>query len=151
MEKKLEDYLHLYIGQNCYSQGMTKPPNKEPIIMKIKGMDRESEKVFWVDTEYYDGHTQSAMIEDITLLLLHLSEMTREHMVMLGQITSPLETLTDEDWIYVSGELKKDYKKTMRFDGMTPYQTFEVTRLLLKLGYDLFELIESGLAIKKSL
>lgn len=112
-EKKIEDYLHLYLGCECQT-----PEG----VMKLNAVYHDSNPVF------YDSVNDFAFSE-IKLILRPLSSMT--------------EVEQNEIGLYGGGGNKFCDWKGTPVNGFSP-DTF---RLLLSKSFDLFGLIESGLAI----
>lgn len=110
MEKKIQDYLHLYIGQEFQYQ--------------VDGKR-------YVDNIKSVGTTINAMFrpEEILLFLRKLSDMTIEEWNDMGTKTRSCQN------IRTAGDLWK--------------MNAEETLYLISRGFDLFNLIEDGLAISK--
>ncbi len=168
MEKKIEDYLHLYLGCECKSQGQEKDGT-----LKLTGVSYESMRdILWA---YFDNEDDSyAVAPDVCLILRPLSDMTEEE--------------RDEFWIFIFRGF--NYPSGKKFNGITRFidksttnpvprwvlmqgvervgiewdghvwadsdlhpwmfNRAEVTLWLLKKSFDLFELIENNLALDKT-
>lgn len=119
MEKKIEAYIHLYLG--C---GATE--GNDALVGKLSGIHLNH---CYID---YDYKIQSVSIDNLKLVLRPLSDMTEEELKHFGVS----ETLTKE-------ELQQHF-----FD--CPFFTPDEYVYLLKHGFDLFGLIEDGLAVDKT-
>lgn len=135
--KDIKDYLHLYLGAGC--------------IMKAgKGVSEDYYSVVeWSDIGY--PHNVTALI------LRPLSDMTEEEASDLIKFESAphrhasidVFDITDNHIWYVDGEMwhgdgvSEMYDKYIKFNELSPDQF----KYLLSKGFDLFGLIEAGLAI----
>lgn len=122
---KIEDYLHLYIGCEVLC-----PENNEKYT--LTGVDGNT--VYLMHTE---GGAETIM-EYIKLLLRPLSDMTEDEMEYMG-ITLKQGTMNIQYMRY--SNKFGDYEYT---------PSAEAFRWMLSKGFDLFGLIESGLAIEKT-
>lgn len=145
MNKKIEDYLHLYIGCEFLADG-----NRDTLagvhyhangIFALLGRETESTtpEGWWVDNC------------DFKLLLRPLSSMTEEEKVRLAlwefpNIKEAEISKNDSDNASICFRSETGMKCYLNFHHISP----ESTRKLLKAGLDLFGLIESGLAIDKT-
>ena len=130
MEKKIEDYLHYYIG--CFA--IYAGHGKEEIIT-ITGINTATENYspkIYFDFYEHDGSDSDGIYWLKKLILRPLSSMTEDEFNELEkQIGFSDDTIFDENtWRY--------------FDGTLLPEQFHY---LLSKGFDLFGLIESGLAI----
>lgn len=124
MSKQLKDYLHLYLGCECMYL------NGEAVISEIS-MDSRYELLCSVKLKGGKKHLQAA-IEKVKPIL------------------RPLPDMTDEE----KKEIDKQYKaftksKTFNDTGVVMWAA-KHTQILLSKHFDLFGLIESGLAIDKT-
>lgn len=122
-EKKIEDYLHLYLGCECH----TVAPDG------IGHMIPERINTYWIDRSRQDGTV-------LIPILRPLSDMTEEEASgcwrLAGgstQVTNPKLSLQDLTW----------------YSDFNVYQWAIVFKHLLSKHFDLFGLIESRLAIQK--
>ena len=129
MSKKIEDYLPYYIGQEvCH------PSDKAPF--KLVGITEHGMPRITGDFSggtHNVSQTGTVYISDIKLRLRPLSDMTREEREIFGW---------QEDWIF---EDKSDPNQPMK----TTFLVWEFIDLL-KMGFDLFGLIEANLAVDKT-
>jgi hypothetical protein len=131
MEKKLEDYAHLYIG--CEFMAESEPNSKEPNIETIKSVDNSIKMVNF-------GHGDAKLFTDIKLLLRPLSTMTDDEVNELWdkQLNWNEKYHNKRDTIFSSGF------DDCQFDL---YDAATVAKYCLSKGFDLFKLIPAGLAI----
>lgn len=118
MNKKIEDYLCYYIGQEVFYL------NNEPAILSEISLD--SKYSMLVSVKFIKGakrHFQ-CKIGDIKLRL------------------RPLSDMTDEE--------KREYNVRKQRKGYMYKTHAENTMWLTGLGFDVFHLIESGLAVDKT-
>jgi hypothetical protein len=124
MEKNIKDYLHLYIGCNVQwnkARGFT--------LTKVNWLFNE----FEIDQDE-SGYTETfneKTVHEIKPILRPLSDMTEEECHTLG-------------WAYLNSNGNKILNHSPEY--LNP----EDFKYLLSRGFDLFGLIESGLAIDKS-
>lgn len=125
MENKtldIKDYLHLYLGCSV-SVEHDAIMNGEPHVMAINAGN-----LFAISYKY----------KNTKLILRKLSSMTEEEFKE-AQRCHP----KTERWV-IMGDIDKG--GAVDFDSWSPYST----RYLLSKGFDLFGLIDSGLAIEKT-
>jgi hypothetical protein len=130
MKKNIADYLHLYLGCEFIWEDEDDP-------MILKGVFGDVA----YSTEADESGEGMYAIEEIKPILRPLSDMTEEEMNHLGSLTTM--TLYDcfDEFYYDFLDQRED----------RPWETtFEITRYLLTRGFDLFGLIESGLALDKT-
>lgn len=137
MENKITDYLHLYIGCEILMNGGN--------TYKLAGVEKA--KGFWV---YYDNSERTHWMPtlDLKLILRPLSDMTEEEvnecwnrLDWSENITTPANRrrlLNDE---FLDSDEGRE-AGWFSFCKILPY--------LLSKSFDLFGLIESGLAIDKT-
>lgn len=142
MENKPEDYIHLYIGcpvAIC-------EPNIEPVPATLEGFDAYSGQVI--------SERSTWPIEQIKLLLRPLPTMTREEATELV-FNHPFygkHFTVDHEYYRGAIHFKVVYNGQSRkwCKEISPTDTPESMRLLLKKGFDIFGLIEAGLALKQA-
>jgi hypothetical protein len=121
MKKELKDFLPFYLGCECERQG-------EPVPAKLTGISYDdTQKIWWT---YFENEEDGySILEDVRPILRSLSDMTEEEATE-GEIWGVWHdvNLMGEDWDTF---------------GFSP-QNF---KYLLSKGFDLFGLIESGLAV----
>ncbi len=119
------DYIHFYTGSKIlcgtFVATMVGTMNERP------DGDTPKPKIFFRN----DNIQGSREIEDIKLLLIPIQKLTEDHYHALDgrKIAGPLE----------------EFKQT--FNSYLPYFSTSDTWYLIKQGYDVFELIETGHAI----
>ena len=117
MEKKIEDYAHLYIGSSCIWSRRKGDIKKECIIT----------------------------VSDLPWL---------RSMPVFKPILRPLSDMTEEEAEEINAELGSNHLannlKDKSYYAMNVHVQFDLTFRLLRMGFDLFGLIDSGLAIDKS-
>lgn len=143
MEKKLADYLPLYLGcEVLYGKEVW-------VLTGINGN-------YWY-VERRNSSLHEVGIQDIKPILRSLSDMTEEESIWVAGLT-----FTDN----VSKKKKAEYGRAIigyhfleeAYSGellrmameFSSNDSFELTRYLLSKGFDLFGLIEAGLAIDKT-
>lgn len=130
MEKKLEDYLHFYIG--CEVLLTSERESPEPNIKRLTGItdDFSGGKWYHLDDEKYHHEVNES---DFKLLLRKLSDMDEDtaRRGYWGSINKFKEFLQLHQW--------SDQKHMRWFP--------EDMAFLLKQGFDIFELIPANLAL----
>jgi hypothetical protein len=153
MQKKISDYIHLYIGGE-----VAHPSDKCPF--KLIGINHDGEPIIQGD---FSGGTHNVNqisfvpIEDIKLILRPLSDMTREEAEFInnGSIM-PDDELKEYGYYNEYAEGCPAYQY-IRYEDYGSVQRLadqmgnpSAWHFLLKQGFDLFGLIEAGLAIDKT-
>lgn len=130
--KKIEDYLHLYRGVNCLILNTNRTAIFNGFTVLV------SSGASGANMTYLDGinsfHTTP---DNIKPFLRPLSSMTEEEAAYIDDEFSFGHVMSN-----LSNSLKEGSLYQMRVS-----ETFEITRYLLSKGFDLFGLIEAGLAI----
>ncbi len=135
MKKEIKDYLHFYLGCECIDDA-----GKRARIARI-GIPQENNSIITLTIRYSDEvgdfriFSSNQGVYPVKLILRSLSDMTEKEAVNIGweETKAKKAELTFE-------EFKKDLNEHMFFAP-------EEFTYLLKNGFDLFSLIESGLAI----
>ena len=142
---KLQDYIHLYIGCECqlffrYDDKKTLEYERNGILKIIRPEDRENNGLgFECRTVRNNIIYYSYSFSDVKPILRHLSDITEMEFI---HVCNMLNWNTDE---YDIEWFKSEYiDTTLNF-----IYSFELTRYLLSQGFDLFNLIENGLALDK--
>jgi hypothetical protein len=141
--KKIEDYAHLYLG--C-------PVLLESEMYGVGGKpDKIHERLVVIDKHGCEGEKHILYEGDFKLILRPLSDMTEEEALEVVRITRPNAELVKYKegcwWSFRDpndGTIYKWRKHPLEY--LTPEQT----RILLSKGFDLFGLIEAGLALDKT-
>jgi hypothetical protein len=138
--KNIKDYLHLYLG--C-----------KGIVKTVAEFG--TKLVAWTDSnDLRDGVTlEDAYRYDFKPILRPLSGITEQELRDFIKITTPPEYIdktTDADFKEAFEEIKEQGIELLNFEDVPPKTAFEVTRWLLSKHFDLFGLIESGLAINST-
>ncbi len=141
--KHLKDYLHLYFGCECLY-------NNKTTIYSIQAFDKWSEICDLRNVSLGGNFSNQVGIENIKLILRPLNDMTEEEMLEYGK---NVDSLKDCD----NAEFSRAGAIVFSTNGfpnghMYPddYNTAESFRYLLSKGFDLFNLINDGLAIDKT-
>lgn len=126
MKKELKDYLHLYLGCEVFieSYSFMNGNKREKLIDKLTEVGINGR----IDCEKYtppDG--------DVKLVLRPLSDMTEE----------------EKDWLDEHENFVNNYKQNAESELIIEWDA-EKTSYLLSKHFDLFGLIEAGLAIDKT-
>jgi hypothetical protein len=122
--KDIKDYLHLYLGCECQAMGQL-DENDKPRISKLTGISYDDTQCEW--WAYFENEESGyAVVSDVFPILRPLNNMTAEE----------LDVFTDLN-------MKSDYQTIFEKQA-------EITRWLLSKHFDLFQLIEAGLAIDKT-
>jgi hypothetical protein len=125
MQRKLQDYIHFYIGQPCVNSRFGDKHDMYDNGWILAGVDKMSAKPYKLENS--DDFTWS---KEVLVILRPLSDMTDEEMLEYSKIGhkwesgSPASNITT-DWAY------------------------RVCWLVQK-GFDVFNLIKSGIAIDKT-
>lgn len=114
-EKKLSDYLHLYLGCEAKSSEGT-------MTYKLSSIDVKGRCMF------YDGHGNDMWLGNDFKLILR-----------------PLSDMTEEEREIAVGEIKRSGS-----GSVLQSQSWESMRYLLSKHFDLFGLIDAGIAIDKT-
>lgn len=153
--KELKDYLHLYLGCEVeLNNGGSKVYNRK--LVAVGGVDDELYCKLRLGKAGKGQLVHGIFLKEgrVKPLLRPLSDMTEEEMRGWALIAAPRENMTD-DYIKKSHE---DFLKQVSKKGLDAFEVnsgefhlaFELTHYLLSLHFDLFGLIESGLAIDKT-
>ena len=133
MEKKLKDYLHLYLGCDCIADGIT---------FKLNGVQLTDTGTLAYDGTMIDFINQCWWVEnaDFKMILRSLESMTEEEALECWKLTHRMEN----ELIQINGWQVVDYyRRETNF-----YEAVEFHYLLSK-HFDLFGLIDAGIAIEK--
>lgn len=158
-EKNIEDYFHFYYGCECE---FVLTESKKVLIQELLGIA--------LDYYFLDVYKKKNPIYDsIKPILRPLSSMTEEEAIYLANLIQYdgdsfiwKVRLKDELQIVIDGVRNSDYRTvTIAYDwkfsvcdtdeygnGYSGENPHETTRYLLSKSFDLFGLIESGLAIE---
>lgn len=139
MKKELKDYLHLYLGCEVRTIDYYGKEWKQQLLTPQLYSEL-----------FHTGHF-SYQVEFIKPILRPLSDMTEEEKVKVYL----WEYANNESGELVKNDSDRDFFVVKNEHGMRCYVNLhhfsaETTRKLLKAGFDLFGLIESGLAIDKT-
>lgn len=141
--KKIEDYLHLYLGCDC--------------LFNPYSDKKEHEWVAKMTTQ--DLHRFGGRLDWMKPILRQLSDMTEDEKTWFVKDGGDLDPRFIINEFHF--EEKHDRMKQYYFDALTvadedmdkrlgPGWYFMAIQYLLKQGFDLFGLIEAGLAIDKT-
>ena len=126
MKKELKDYLHLYLGCECFVMG-------EEGIFKLTGISYDdTQRTWW--TYFENTELAYAIIDDTKPILRHLSDMTNEEFY-------EFKIIADSD------ASKMVHIVNVKDMTTNLFHEFEATKFLLSKHFDLFGLIESGHAV----
>ena len=128
-EKKIEDYMHHYLGCEVLVS------NKIETLVHVGLLGNDSQRFHTI--QKYQSFTNEWK-EDNKLILRTLSSMTQEE-----------RDIIDFEYGSGSGNLS-DSLMNEKLYQLRIEDTFEITRYLLSSGFDIFGLIEAGVAIDKS-
>lgn len=143
MKKDIKDYLYLYIGCEIMDEYNNKVGKLVAIDYSEENPVRVLHKVTW-RLEYSEVKPILRPLSDMTI-----EELEEQEAVI--KIFMPDFSVTEKDRLDAIERINKHGISALRFDeDSNPLMIFEVLRLLLKQGFDLFGLIESGLAIDKT-
>lgn len=144
MNKNIKDYLHLYLGCEC----IVKEPGESAFKSVLEGIQRGK----FLLKEY--GHLLLWEAAEIKPILRPLSDMTEEELIEQENIFKIYEPDFE-----VTPDMRKNAWEKIKNDGImavefsednNPLMVFELFRYFLSKHFDLFGLIESGLAIDKT-
>lgn len=143
MEKNIRDYLHLYLGCEVVHAVVKEPE-------KLLGVAYFPDRNQWCVRTDRNVKGQFGLMQSYKPILRPLSDMTEEEIKEVAWI---LHRFKPED---VRG---KDSVGNIKVTNRSPFYYWinvrqhlnaECCKYLLSKGFDLFELIESGLAIDKT-
>lgn len=143
MEKQLKDYLHLYLG--CEMEV------KHKQIAILSGVSYDERGKYFIHLNDKENGYYILFIQEAKPILRPLSDMSEEEKILVYLWEYPnyksgelIKNDSDEDFFVVKNENgMKVYINQHHFSA-------ETTRKLLKAGFDLFGLIESGIALDKT-
>jgi hypothetical protein len=137
---KLQDYLHLYLG--CYVAVKGERWVNNGFVGRLIGVTEDRALIEFMGDNW-------EKFEDFKPILRPLSDMTEEE---FREIFNPIQPkdVADEDFKDAMQNLIENGIDAFDFDGMSAQTVFELTRKLLSKHFDLFGLIEAGLAIDKT-
>ncbi len=156
MKKKIEDYLHLYIGNEVIGTVFSESGANVKSKIETVGIDCCS---FYGLADYYYSEPEYKL----QLLLRPLSDMTINEgfRIMSNKFIYPIIYVGESGYHEGEKEIPEKIKYKFNYDKKNSkvyYESFpvtpsnaETTRIMLEMGFDLFGLIESGLAIDKTL
>ncbi len=141
-KQELKDVLHLYLGCEVQTKIRRETSKGQP-MRKLKGRLCDFDLLvpncvgIHLEDEKYDTDTTSLPISDIKPILRPLSDMTDKEIKDIQKLT-----LLSYNGCHTDSWVKTN----------TKYWLYEAqrTKYLLKQGFDLFGLIESGQAIDKT-
>lgn len=138
MEKKIEDYLHLYLGCKVQYVFTTRTNHQETRIGILDGI--KSNGAVSLGIVVSQTHWDEYRLYKLKPLLRPLSSMTvKEICTIFNEAFAP--SFATDNIKAVSGSLFGLHKL------ISEYGDFDSIQKLLKLGFDLFGLIDAGLAI----
>lgn len=165
MNKKIEDYLHLYLGCECMVDG--RKGTIEGVSTSSAGCSGNNPLIYFEDGEVSAGEED---IEDVKPILRPIESMTEDERAAIWEIVfnrpfpqSGRTMIVDREthsahprWILMSGVERLG----ISFNGYDvwadsdlqhwKHNQHEITRYLLSKHFDLFDLIPSGLAISSN-
>lgn len=128
MEKKIEDYIHLYLGCEVLTH-----KNKIHHLTDVCSIGGDFQKYHTIGK--FDSFPTDWNIDNKLVL-------------------RPLSDIKEEEDQEINAEFGSRYLvenlKEGKYYAIDIHQQFDVTKRLLRMGFDLFGLIESGLAIDKT-
>jgi hypothetical protein len=126
---ELKDYLHLYLGCECHRMGEV-DENDKPTVSTLTGISYDdTQRIWWA---YFENNESGySVVEDVFPILRPLSDMAEEEKKHL---------LWDNDTQEILAHFKNNDA------GMTRNEFL----FLLSKHFDLFGLIDGGLAIDKT-
>lgn len=143
---EIKDYLHLYIGCEIKLTGRNTGNYKNEIV-KLIGVSHTYNKT---EAILSGGSWEKYMMysafysEDITLILRHLSDMTESELKELVNQPDFTDHYCKKKLMEISTSIYGLY------NFISFYGSHNSIRWLLSKGFDLFQLIDSGLAIDKT-
>ncbi len=87
---------------------------------------------------------------EIKLILRPFTDMKEEDLLEIMKISNPGSTASKSEIGAGVLDYLKNGKSLMSFDGLDADQIFQLTKMFLDRGFDLFGLIPAGLAIDKT-
>jgi hypothetical protein len=123
----IKDYLHLYLGCKCHRMGEV-DENDKPIVSTLTGISYDdTQRIWWA---YFENNESGySVVEDVFPILRPLSDITNEEVCKMNELVNKP----------TNGE---PYPHTTKWARRVCY--------MLERHFDLFKLIEAGLAIDKT-
>lgn len=152
MEKKIEDYLHLYLG--CEIQYWFEFKTQEGGEFR-KGITIGVDKtcVSFAPITIHGEHSATSIERrNFTLikpLLRPLSDMKMDELIDFVKIDKAEHDLPYSEFEEVLSEIKAEGMAAFEWNDAPADKVFEHVRYLLSRHFDLFGLIEAGLALNK--
>lgn len=137
--KNIKDYLHLYLGCPCLFSINYGTQYENLSVHRLDGIVRS--RVYVSSIENGGG---SCEIDKIKLILRPLSDMTEEEANCFYSFGGSRSIVNPK---YAINQI---FGANLFYEGYNRIQIAHLTQHLLSNGFDLFGLIDSGLAIKKS-
>lgn len=148
MKVEFKDVLNLYVGCEAkVNEGVIITGGNEPTNRLCKIVQVDNNATCVLANDYWEFTFNASEIKPI---LRPFNDLTVEEMKLIGKITSPDESPSESDLIGAVEHIRKLGLDAIRFSELTPRQVFELTSFLLKRGFDLFGLIDSGQALDKT-
>jgi len=151
--KDIKDYISLYIGQPImveqdgkgtnlglyFPDVWTAEGNTEPNGVNVLSILPDKHKVYAMN------------FNQVKLILRPLSDMQDDELKTIARISNIDFKERSLDHALALENIKANGIKAIKFDeNLKPIEVFEITRYLLSRGFDLFGLIEAGIAIDKT-
>lgn len=138
--KKIKDYLHLYLMADVLLE-VKRKNDKDYIIGRMCEITRKSNHGDWVEVWFDNVITVTSNTWETSSSNCHWFFFGEDH---IKPILRPLSDMTEDE------KEKWDNMRLEDFEYSTELLAANETLYLLKQGFDLFGLIESGLAIDKT-
>lgn len=154
MEKEIQNYLYLYLGCECKIEN----PTINSITKILGGFDDEGEYKILYKNEQYTDAVEWHSISRIKPILRPLSDMQIKEAAEYADFyqNSPIpdectiEVKPKEKWVHISITSPSGDSGISLFPGNPNGERVEAFRYLLSKHFDIFGLIEAGLAIDKT-
>lgn len=138
MEKKLNDYLHLYLGCPIFKTGT-----------KLVSVNLEDEEYTILEDDGFNDRVLSMTNTNPKLILRPLSDMTDSELIDFTKLFGDGREFSDEDRKEALQIINKKGIGAISFNDESSENVFEMVRWFLSKHFDIFGLIDAGLAIEK--
>lgn len=158
MEKKIEDYLHLYLGCECQLGSEIEIPDTAPQVEVLTGITvkKNGQTICYFLNKTISYRT----IESVTPILRPLSDMTEEELKEVRRTMLEYSDLSFNPSAHQHMSKRGQTFYYENYDDEGNHISSSISNisnlplkcipLLLSKGFDLFDLIEAGLVIDKT-
>lgn len=148
--KEIKNYLHLYLGCEVQTTARAESSQGKPMGYrkgKLVDIDIQCNNV---GIDNIDTGCVWFGFNEIRPILRPFSDFKEEDIRLIAKISAPDSEITDSEIDIAIIQIKLRGIKAIDFEDLSAAQVFEITILLLQQEFDLFGLIDAGLAIDKT-